>query len=152
MLSEVKARLDARSPPERRLRVRTLRQVHASSYVVPEPPDITEGWAVTAALLREMRDECNRRGCRLLVYPYAEPERRRIELATDGEYAGSVLDTGQPHRRIRGIVRELGIGLVADTPPLRAPSQFQFRNNTHLRGAGCLEIARAIQQSIQLRP
>lgn len=87
------------------------------AFARPEPPGVARAWALTAALVRALRDETGARGARLGVV--AIPPAVAVyddlwsDLAGRGRAAGLQLQRDAPGQRLEAICRDLAVPFLS---------------------------------------
>jgi len=122
-------------------------------FSTEDTDELADAWRLNLRLIREFRDEVERRGSRfvLVLYPAGEQvydDQWQKVLAQAGERADR-FDPDFPDRRLTRFAAEQGIPLVGLTEAFRgAPTDHLlfFNRNGHFNEAGNLQAAREIHR------
>lgn len=124
-------------------------------------PDVEQAWAVTAALLRRLRDEVRGSGARLglMVIPCADQVDDQFwdQLQVRAAVSGLRIDRDAPSRRLAAIARELEIPLLDLAPVFRdrarraspertSAARLYLMGRFHLADEGHQAIAEALHR------
>ncbi len=132
-------------------------------YAEPEPAPVARAWAITAALLRALREETAARGAALaVVLAPAAPQLYDdlwAELAERARRAGVPLDRRHPDLRLRALAAEAGIPFLSLTPVFAAAAprhdstlaaeQLFYAGRYHWNDAGNARAADAIRELVR---